>query len=624
MKIKTKKAKFIKTALFLGIVLMAAIFLLPNFCYAQETVETLEEVGEAAEVATEEPLGVIIGRIIRVVIGFMGVVLLGIIIYAGWLWMTAGGDAEQIEKAKKWITNGIIGLIIMLFAFSITTFIINRLLQQALLTQQPFYAGYGEGGTGYGGGALGPGGIIEDHYPPRDARNVPRNTFIIVKFYEPLKLNTVMNDPVPCQEGSDQMCGTINWSNILIFKTEDAGEQGAPPEDTSLLVQGGTMALTGDKKMLFFKPDPNLGNAVENTWYTVYLSSGLQKEDGSNVFGEYGFYAWAFEVGTYIDETPPRVSSVYPIDFDDPLFEFYANSIIQINFNEPVLPPLYTTTSGTQADTANSIYIEYQKANAVGYVEGVFNVGLNQFRSIEFIPTAECSELLGQEITNSCGEVPRCLPLDSIIRPYVKSSTVVNGQTQFPFDGIVDAAGNSLDGNADGVSQGPTEDDYPWEFLTGDDLDLEPPIIDSTDPGNAIGDIPVDYPVKADFNEGLSASYVNSKNVLLTDDWAKWYVSHLENVEGEPDENGQTYTTTNNDVIQISHGDFDKQPEVAEGEEELPPLKYYPIITHRVRDLQQNCYFPAQGPGCASPNPSCCPDPFFGIQESSPDPSCGY
>ena len=41
--------------------------------------------------------------------------------------MTAGGSEDQVSKAKKIMTNAIIGLVIVFFAWSITYFIMMRL-----------------------------------------------------------------------------------------------------------------------------------------------------------------------------------------------------------------------------------------------------------------------------------------------------------------------------------------------------------------------------------------------------------------------------------------------------------------------------------------------------------------
>lgn len=72
----------------------------------------------------------LIARIIRVALGFLGVGSIVMIIWAGARWMTAGGNDEQVGKAKKTLKNAVIGLIIILTAFSLSTFIISRLQRQ--------------------------------------------------------------------------------------------------------------------------------------------------------------------------------------------------------------------------------------------------------------------------------------------------------------------------------------------------------------------------------------------------------------------------------------------------------------------------------------------------------------
>ena len=80
----------------------------------------------------EEPtsdLPVIIGKIINIVLSFMGVVLVLIVIYGGFLYMTAGGESKNTDKGKSYIVNGIIGMIIVLSAYGITTFVVTRLTE---------------------------------------------------------------------------------------------------------------------------------------------------------------------------------------------------------------------------------------------------------------------------------------------------------------------------------------------------------------------------------------------------------------------------------------------------------------------------------------------------------------
>lgn len=68
-----------------------------------------------------------VGRIIQAVLGFVGAVMLVVIVYAGYLWLTAGGKEDQVTKAKAYIRNAIIGLIIVLTSFLVVNFVIDRL-----------------------------------------------------------------------------------------------------------------------------------------------------------------------------------------------------------------------------------------------------------------------------------------------------------------------------------------------------------------------------------------------------------------------------------------------------------------------------------------------------------------
>ncbi len=84
-------------------------------------------VGSASGLGTQD-VRQTIGRIINVALSLLGVVVLVIIIYGGFLWMTAGGNDEKVGEAKKWIFGGIIGLVIILSAYAIASFVISNLV----------------------------------------------------------------------------------------------------------------------------------------------------------------------------------------------------------------------------------------------------------------------------------------------------------------------------------------------------------------------------------------------------------------------------------------------------------------------------------------------------------------
>jgi len=82
-------------------------------------------------------------RIINYALSFLGVIALVLIIYAGFIWMIARGNEEQITKAKETLKGGVIGLIIVLSSFAISYFVFTELV--SIVTDNP--ADYGTSAT---------------------------------------------------------------------------------------------------------------------------------------------------------------------------------------------------------------------------------------------------------------------------------------------------------------------------------------------------------------------------------------------------------------------------------------------------------------------------------------------
>lgn len=72
-------------------------------------------------------VGALVAQIIRVTLSFLAIIFLVLIVFAGFKWMTAGGNEEQIKKSTSTITAAVIGLIIVLAAYTITYFIFKQL-----------------------------------------------------------------------------------------------------------------------------------------------------------------------------------------------------------------------------------------------------------------------------------------------------------------------------------------------------------------------------------------------------------------------------------------------------------------------------------------------------------------
>ena len=67
-----------------------------------------------------------IGQIIQIFLGFLGVIAVVLIIYAGFMWMTAGGDTAKVDKARKYIINAIIGIVIIMASYIIASYVIEQ------------------------------------------------------------------------------------------------------------------------------------------------------------------------------------------------------------------------------------------------------------------------------------------------------------------------------------------------------------------------------------------------------------------------------------------------------------------------------------------------------------------
>ena len=128
-------------------ILSALFFLFSSTVFCQELKDTIEsnfaatsqKAGyiETAEIQKTDLLQTV-GNIINVALGIVGLLLLILIVYAGFQWMIARGDSKAVESAKNTIINAVIGLAIILASYAITYFVVNALLStQTTATEAP-------------------------------------------------------------------------------------------------------------------------------------------------------------------------------------------------------------------------------------------------------------------------------------------------------------------------------------------------------------------------------------------------------------------------------------------------------------------------------------------------------
>lgn len=81
--------------------------------------------------STSDPVE-FIAKIVTYLLGFLGVIFLVLVLYAGVLWMTAMGDPKKVDKAKGIIRTAAIGIVVIVLALVIVQFVLYILEQSVL------------------------------------------------------------------------------------------------------------------------------------------------------------------------------------------------------------------------------------------------------------------------------------------------------------------------------------------------------------------------------------------------------------------------------------------------------------------------------------------------------------
>ena len=92
--------------------------------------ERLQNVGVAAGYSSSvgtTSVATTVGQIIKTFLSLLGLIFMGYLVYAGYLWMSASGEEEKLRKAKAIIRGSIIGIIIALSGYIITATVVDRI-----------------------------------------------------------------------------------------------------------------------------------------------------------------------------------------------------------------------------------------------------------------------------------------------------------------------------------------------------------------------------------------------------------------------------------------------------------------------------------------------------------------
>ncbi len=623
-----------------GLVLVAVLCFfvcLFSFNFAQsQSLDTGLAYAEQTGLPTTD-IRLIIANIIRVALGLLGIIAVVIIIYGGWLWMSAGGNEDQIAKAKKTLLNGAVGLIIILSAYSIVL-LVMRLL------------GISDGGSGEqqynyeqqgimnmaGSGAWGK--VITDHYPAPNQVDVPRNTKIAITFAKPIKFDSVATKISQEQtpEVFDLKDNIIKIDAVLPSSTALGGYEFVTYAGGSRIYKFPitTTTAAGETREEIFtiviEPKTLLGSPDDNIRYRVWIENSLQTEDGKSIFANtrIKYYQWFFTCSTREDSTPPRVVDIFPGRGET----VAKNASIQITFSEAVFPnaqaSFRTSTDGTYYEdkTNGNNPIVFIKSNSSTVPLGTFKI-TNQYRTLEFSSSLECG-------INACGSKIFCLPVcdksncaNDVYQIVFKTAPTTTDASKPPFtanlsagNGIMDMAGNSLDGNADNIYQfnpnGPftvglfNPDNYGWNFRVTKEMDITSPYVTYLSLGPETEKVTANENFIISWSKRMSYKTLYSIgieeypdpeercNILARPPY------NIPRIRCSADTLGKSPSSTSvfspglgvtTTLTQILHTAF------LDGF----PQYYIPEITSAVEDVFGNCYYPGKGPKNEERNVSC-------------------
>lgn len=421
----------------------------------------LETVREQAGFANTD-LITIIGKIIQIVLSFLGLIALIIIIYAGVIWMTSRGNAEKIDRAKKMMIAGLIGLLIILSAFAIVTFVIRLLTGEGRV--------FGGGGESCSEGAISncsrcvAGGWQCDSTLEGCSNSCGdgEDSFFYLKFTTPnngetnIKLCSIAQavfnlavDPATIQQGTNSV-SVEDYKLRLRLAGADKKQENSECKESKECRSGRCVVRSGTKicegkyvsgvlttlnskneptSAVTFDPDTDYFEATTYEAIITTGTSGIKSVSGLSLAG--GDRTWTFTTGNETDKDPPKVEKVFPKDNST---DVCLLSLIQAQFNEAMDVRTLTDSKSIRLLSADS------EANIPK---------LSQTAADSKTLTAEPQSLLREK---------------TAYQPFLDSGI------------IADACGNRLDGNANGKAEGSPTDNYPplpldkdpnWSFTTG-------------------------------------------------------------------------------------------------------------------------------------------------------------
>ncbi|MCW1929992.1 MAG: Ig-like domain-containing protein [Candidatus Kerfeldbacteria bacterium] len=408
--------------------------------------------------SSTDPVTVIL-NILAWFLGIVALIALGLTVYGGFLWMTSGGNEEKVEKAKQVLRNAIIGLLIILSAWGIVLYVIG-VFSDATGTSTT--NGNGTGGSCIGCSIPSSGdtfGVLSTN-PTASETNVVLCTDVTVRMTDAVDQSTVTPDAFFMQVVDGRNAGAACTQNTecssgLCSESLCQGD-----------VVAGTIGFAPGESTSYFNFVPTQ-TFEQDTTYEVTVAGGADgvlsldtTDDGVDDSLSMGAtYTWQFTTGSETDTTPPTVevssSSPYPADGTTNVCLY---TVINFDFSEPMRITTFNDDLSFVVDKADDGLLP-DWADAINLTGWSFGA---QF------------------------DYAQARPQTSLEANAVYGARLYAGDPLNNFAGaLTDSCGNSLDGNANGVSEGSTIDNYlgydntatpedPITWTTGENAECTP------------------------------------------------------------------------------------------------------------------------------------------------------
>lgn len=275
--------------------LTGGLLVFPHVVDAQA--DNLEAVAEDSGLG-DASLEVTIAKIIRTILGLLGVIAVIIVLWGGFVWMTAGGGAEKVDKAKKILINGVIGLAIVLMSYAIATFVLNAILGASSGTSGS--SSGGDGDSSLGGGSSVTSFSVQDFSPEGEVSI--RNIKVQITFSRMVEEDTVSG-------------------NVTITNTSTGEEV-----DGTLSVSGNKVSFVPSAAC----PEPNDDRFCfdKNTEFRVEVGEDIKSTSGLSLVCTSDSCTSSFTSGEIVDVDDPEAELTYPDNNDR--ISIDASTLVQV------------------------------------------------------------------------------------------------------------------------------------------------------------------------------------------------------------------------------------------------------------------------------------------------------